>query len=95
MAVKKSINPYKQIKKYPDKKSSLEKYNEFISEIKPYLRLKNTIMTNFLEIGICIDERTNKLIVISAQDNLVKGASGQAVQNMNLMFGLPETEGLL
>ncbi|WP_413853054.1 N-acetyl-gamma-glutamyl-phosphate reductase [Candidatus Ruminimicrobium bovinum] len=57
--------------------------------------IKNVVMTNFLEIGICIDERTNKLIIISAQDNLVKGASGQAVQNMNLMFGLSETEGLL
>jgi N-acetyl-gamma-glutamyl-phosphate reductase len=56
--------------------------------------LKNVVMTNFLEIGICIDERTNKLIIISAQDNLTKGASGQAVQNMNLMFGLPEEEGL-
>ena len=57
--------------------------------------IKNVVMTNFLEIGICVDERTNKLIVISAQDNLVKGASGQAVQNMNLMFSLPEEEGLL
>lgn len=57
--------------------------------------IKNVVMTNFLEIGICIDERTNKLIIISVQDNLTKGASGQAVQNMNLMFGLKETEGLL
>ena len=56
--------------------------------------IKNVVETNYLEIGICIDERTNKLIVISAQDNLTKGASGQAVQNMNIMFGLPETEGL-
>jgi len=57
--------------------------------------LKNVVMTNFLEIGICIDERTNKLIIISAQDNLTKGASGQAVQNMNLMFNLHETTGLI
>ena len=56
--------------------------------------IKNVVDTNYLEIGICIDERTNKLIIISVQDNLVKGASGQAVQNMNIMFGLPETEGL-
>ncbi len=56
--------------------------------------IKNVVNTNYLEIGIAIDERTNRLIVISAQDNLVKGASGQAVQNMNIMFGLPETEGL-
>lgn len=56
--------------------------------------IKNVVETNFLEIGISIDERTNKLIVISAQDNLVKGASGQAVQNMNIMFDLPEITGL-
>ena len=56
--------------------------------------IKNVVETNYLEIGICIDERTNKLIVISVQDNLTKGASGQAVQNMNIMFGLPETVGL-
>ena len=56
--------------------------------------IKNVVETNYLEIGVCIDERTNKLIIISAQDNLVKGASGQAVQNMNIMFGLPEETGL-
>ena len=41
-----------------------------------------------------VDERTNRLVVISCIDNLVKGAAGQAVQNMNLMFGLDEEEGL-
>jgi len=41
-----------------------------------------------------IDERTGKLIVVSAVDNLVKGAAGQAIQNMNLMLGLAETTGL-
>lgn len=56
--------------------------------------IKNVVDTNFLEIGIAIDERTNKLIIISVQDNLVKGASGQAVQNMNVMFGLDEKTGL-
>ena len=56
--------------------------------------IKNVVETNYLEIGFGIDERTNKLIIISAQDNLVKGASGQAVQNMNIMFGLPEETGL-
>jgi N-acetyl-gamma-glutamyl-phosphate reductase len=39
-------------------------------------------------------QRTDTLVVLSVIDNLVKGASGQAVQNMNLMFGLPETSGL-
>ncbi len=56
--------------------------------------IKNVVDTNFCEIGVAIDERTNKLIIVSAIDNLVKGASGQAVQNMNIMFNLPETEGL-
>ncbi len=45
-------------------------------------------------IGLAVNTRTNTLIVISAIDNLVKGASGQAVQNMNLMMGLEETTGL-
>ncbi|HJV36027.1 Asd/ArgC dimerization domain-containing protein, partial [Geomonas sp.] len=50
--------------------------------------------SNFCDIGVVVDERTGRIIVISAIDNLVKGASGQAVQNMNLMCGLPETLGL-
>ena len=41
-----------------------------------------------------VDARTNRVVVVSAIDNLVKGAAGQAVQNMNLMLGLPETAGL-
>lgn len=54
----------------------------------------NTRGTNYCDIGLNIDKRTGKLIVISCIDNLVKGAAGQAVQNMNLMFHLPETMGL-
>ena len=50
--------------------------------------------SNFCDIAVRIDKRTNKVIVISAIDNLVKGASGQAVQNMNIMLGLPEDTGL-
>ena len=42
-----------------------------------------------------IDERTNRIVAMGALDNIVKGAAGQAVQNMNLMFGLPEEEGLM
>jgi N-acetyl-gamma-glutamyl-phosphate reductase len=51
--------------------------------------------TNFCDIGVIFDAATNRAVVVSAIDNLVKGAAGQAVQNMNLMFGFPETEGLL
>jgi N-acetyl-gamma-glutamyl-phosphate reductase len=50
--------------------------------------------SNFCDIGIAVDERTGRVIVVSAIDNLVKGASGQAVQNMNLVCGLPESMGL-
>ena len=50
--------------------------------------------TNFCDIGFKLDERNNRIILISAIDNLVKGASGQAVQNMNIMLNLDETTGL-
>ena len=47
-----------------------------------------------MDIGFKIDERTGRIIMIGAIDNLVKGAAGQAVQNMNLAFGLTEDTGL-
>ena len=50
--------------------------------------------SNYVDIGFKIDPRTNRIIMMGAIDNLVKGAAGQTVQNMNLMFGLPESEGL-
>ena len=50
--------------------------------------------SNYVDIGFKLDHRTNRIIMMGALDNLVKGAAGQAVQNMNLMFGLDETEGL-
>lgn len=51
--------------------------------------------TNCCDIGVLFDVKTGRAVVVSAIDNLVKGAAGQAVQNMNLMLGFPETEGLL
>lgn len=50
--------------------------------------------SNLVDINYKIDPRTNRVIAMGALDNLVKGAAGQAVQNMNLLFGLPENEGL-
>lgn len=50
--------------------------------------------SNYVDIGFQIDARTGRIVMMGAIDNLVKGAAGQAVQNMNLMFGLPEYEGL-
>ena len=56
----------------------------------------NTVQgTNFCDLHVSVDEYTNRLIVVSVIDNLVKGASGQAVQNMNIILGLEETAGLL
>ncbi len=56
---------------------------------------KYVTMSNFCEIGYTYDKHANKVIVTSVIDNLTKGASGQAVQCLNIMFGLPEYEGLL
>ena len=50
--------------------------------------------SNFCDIGVTVDERNNRLIAIGAIDNLVKGAAGQAIQNMNVLFGFDETTGL-
>ncbi len=50
--------------------------------------------SNFCDIGLTVDKRTGRVIVVSAIDNLIKGASGQAIQNMNIMHGFPENMGL-
>ena len=56
---------------------------------------RNVHGSNYVDVNFRIDERTNRIIMMGAMDNLVKGAAGQAIQNMNLMFGLPEETGLL
>ncbi|MDI3547139.1 MAG: N-acetyl-gamma-glutamyl-phosphate reductase [Halanaerobiales bacterium] len=55
---------------------------------------KYVVGTNYCHLGIKVDSRTNRVIIISAIDNLGKGAAGQAIQNMNVIFGLPEDTGL-
>lgn len=50
--------------------------------------------SNYVDVNFVIDQRTNRVIMMGAIDNLVKGAAGQAIQNMNLMFGFKESEGL-
>jgi N-acetyl-gamma-glutamyl-phosphate reductase len=71
---------------------------------EPFVRLlegkalpdtKNVAGTNVIEIAWRLDARTGRLIVMSAEDNLVKGASGQAVQSMNILCGFAETAGLV
>lgn len=63
-------------------------YNEGLPEIK------HVAGSNNCAIGLVYDERLNRLVIVSCIDNLVKGAAGQAVQNMNILLGLDETEGL-
>ena len=50
--------------------------------------------SNYVDVNFQIDPRTHRIILMGAMDNLIKGAAGQAVQNMNLMFGLDERTGL-
>jgi N-acetyl-gamma-glutamyl-phosphate reductase len=78
-------------------------YQKFYGD-EPFVRLlegknlpdtKNVVGTNFIEIAWRLDSRTNRLVVMSAEDNLVKGASGQAIQSMNILCGWPETAGLI
>lgn len=85
-----------------------EPHNDEIEEIykrfydgKRFIRLREEMPslssvrgTNFCDIRLEVEEKSNRIVVISAIDNLVKGGSGQAIQNMNLMFGLDEGEGL-
>ena len=64
-------------------------------EGKSFPDTKNVVSTNVCEIAWRLDPRTGRLIVMSAEDNLVKGASGQAVQSLNILSGWPETAGLV
>jgi len=85
-----------------NEQSVLAAYEKYYSEA-PFVRysasaipeMKNAAFTNFIDIGFRINQEDHQLLVFSVIDNLLKGAAGQAVQNMNLMFGFPETEGLL
>ena len=80
----------------------LQRYQEFYKR-KPFVRIwdkneypeiQNIEGTNFCDIGIYLDKKTNTCVAMGCIDNLIKGAVGQAIQNMNIMFHLNETEGL-
>jgi N-acetyl-gamma-glutamyl-phosphate reductase len=82
---------------------AIEKAFKEAYQDEPFVRLKpygvfpsirDVQRTNFCDIGFSVDEATGRVIVIAAIDNLVKGASGQAVQNWNIRAGFPEDEGL-
>ncbi|MEJ0090421.1 MAG: N-acetyl-gamma-glutamyl-phosphate reductase [Limisphaerales bacterium] len=91
----------------PTAKADVEKITQCYKSAyanEPFIRLlegsalpdtKNVVGTNVCEIAWRLDPRTGRLIVMSAEDNLVKGASGQAVQSMNILCGFPETAGLV
>ncbi|PMQ00767.1 MAG: N-acetyl-gamma-glutamyl-phosphate reductase [Dictyoglomus sp. NZ13-RE01] len=94
---------YTELKSNISQDEIREIYEEFYQREK-FIRLlppgilpstKNVSGTNYCDINIVKDERTNRLIILSAIDNLIKGAVGQAVQNMNIIFGFEETEGLI
>jgi N-acetyl-gamma-glutamyl-phosphate reductase len=71
-------------------------HEPFVRVLPPgqFPNVRNVRGSNFCDIGVCADGRTGRAVIVTAIDNLVKGASGQAVQNMNLMMGFEETAGL-
>ncbi|MDO8446931.1 MAG: N-acetyl-gamma-glutamyl-phosphate reductase [Deltaproteobacteria bacterium] len=93
---------YASVKADVTEDSILRIFDEFYSEerfVRVYPKgsfpnINNVKGSNFCDIGIKLDKRTNRVVIISAIDNLTKGAAGQAVQNMNIMHGFPEDTAL-
>lgn len=94
---------YAKASKKMDGKALHGLYGEFYAK-EPFIRLRplgsfpsiqEVRFRNYCDLGVHYDDRTGRIVIVSVIDNLTKGASGQAVQNMNLMLGLPETSGLL
>lgn len=96
------ITAYASLKKQADYETLKAVYDQYYKDEFFVRVLKENVCpetrwvegSNFVDVNFRIDERTNRVIMMGAMDNLVKGAAGQAVQNMNLMFGFPENEGL-
>ncbi len=96
------ITAYAELTEEIDKEALIKLYSNYYKDdnfirIYPSGSLPETRYvknSNFLDIGLELDSRTNRVIVVGAVDNLIKGAAGQAIQNMNLMFNLDETLGL-
>ena len=93
---------YAKLQKEVSLQESRQAYEEQYGD-EPFIRLlpegrvadiKNVRYSNYCDISLHMDPRTNTFIAISAIDNMVKGAAGQAIQNMNLIFGLEEASGL-
>ncbi len=88
------------MKRFANRGELLDLYREFYVH-EPFVRVRDglpevnyVVGSNYCDIGLELDQEGKRLVVVSAIDNLTKGASGQAVQNMNLMSGFDETEGL-
>lgn len=91
-SLKKDVT-YEEVKAIYDKYYADEKFVRVLKkDVCP--QIKWVEGSNYVDVNFKIDPRTNRIIMMGAIDNLVKGAAGQAVQNMNLMFGLKESEGL-
>ncbi len=91
-SLKKEVT-YEEVKAAYDKYYDNEKFVRVLDkDVCPQTRWVEG--SNYVDVNFKIDPRTNRIIMMGAMDNVVKGAAGQAVQNMNLMFGLPETMGL-
>lgn len=88
-----TLPTYEEVKAVYDKYYANEKFVRVLDKgVCP--ETKWVEGSNYVDINFVIDERTGRIIMMGALDNLVKGAAGQAVQNMNLLFGLKESEGL-
>lgn len=88
-----SLPTYEEIKAVYDKYYAKEKFIRVLDKnVCP--ETKWVEGSNYVDVNFVIDERTGRIVMMGALDNLVKGAAGQAVQNMNLLFGLKESEGL-
>jgi len=88
------------LKKRMEKKALLEIYRKFYAR-EPFVRVREelpqvnfVVGSNYCDIGLEVDAKSNRVVVVATIDNLIKGASGQAIQNMNIMLGFNETEGL-
>ncbi len=97
------VTAYANLKKDVTEEEVREAYNKYYDK-EQFVRVLDAGVcpetrwvegSNYVDVNFKIEPRTNRLIVMGALDNLVKGAAGQAVQNMNIIFGLNETEGLL
>lgn len=93
---------YASLKEIKTLEAIFDFYKDFYKD-EPFVRvldkgevanLKNVRMSNYCDISLHLDPRTGRLIIVSAIDNMVKGAAGQAIQNMNIACGLPEIAGL-